>query len=206
MIDVVCVKVGTKYGAEYVNRLGAMVGRHLSLDHTFHCVTEDPRGVDANILEVQETELPGWWQKLTVFKPDPWGLRNPILFFDLDVVILGSLDDFAREDSDFAIIKDFNYDCYNSSVFWLRPGAHPEVWERFTPDVMSRLPGDQNWITECVPNATLWPSEWIVSYKRSIRRRFWFNRPPPPDARVVVFHGNPKPHQVRDRFVRENWR
>jgi len=83
MIDVVCVKVGTKYGAEYVNRLGAMVGRHLSLDHTFHCVTEDPRGVDANILEVQETELPGWWQKLTVFKPDPWGLRNPILFFDL---------------------------------------------------------------------------------------------------------------------------
>jgi hypothetical protein len=73
-------------------------------------------------------------------------------------------------------------------------------------DVMDRYPGDQNWITECVPNATLWPSVWMVSYKRAIRRRLWFNPPPPPDARIVVFHGKPKPHQVRDRFVREHWR
>lgn len=206
MIEVVCVKVGDKYGPDYVNRLGSMVRRHLSLDHTFRCVTDDPEGVDAEVLPVEEPYLPGWWQKLTVFKPEPWGLEHPILFLDLDVVILGSLDDFAREDTDFAIIKDFRYDCYNSSVFWLRPGSRPEVWTNFTMDVMERYPGDQNWITECVPDATLWPPEWMVSYKRSIRRRLWLNRPPPPDARVVVFHGYPKPHQVRDRFVREHWR
>jgi hypothetical protein len=206
MIEVLCVKVGTKYGPEYVNRLGSMVRRNLSLEHRFHCVTDDSRGVEANILEVEEPQLPGWWQKLTVFKPDPWGLHNPILFLDLDVVILRGIDDFAREDTDFAIIEDFGYDCYNSSVFWLQPGAHPDVWTKFTMDVMDRYPGDQNWITECVPNATLWPSVWMVSYKRAIRRRLWFNPPPPPDARIVVFHGKPKPHQVRDRFVREHWR
>ncbi|HKK92066.1 MAG TPA: hypothetical protein VJ925_01490 [Longimicrobiales bacterium] len=206
MINVVCVKVGTKYGADYVNRLGSMVSRHLSLEHTFHCVTEDPRGVEANILEVEETQLPGWWQKLTVFKRKPWGLEDPILFFDLDVVVIDDLDPLARLDSDFAIIQDFSYDCYNSSVFRLTPGAHPEVWDDFTMDVMDRLPGDQNWITECIPDATLWPSDWIVSYKRAIRRRFWRNRQPPAGARVVAFHGTPKPHQVGDRFVREHWR
>jgi hypothetical protein len=205
MIDVLCVKVGTKYGPEYVNRLAAMVRRHLSVDHTFYCVTDDARGVETNVLEVEEPQLPGWWQKLTVFKPEPWGLCNPILFFDLDVVILKTLDEFVRPDTNFAIIKDFNYDCYNSSVFWMQPGAHPEVWTDFTMDVIQRYPGDQNWITECIDDATLWPSSWLVSYKRAIRRRFWVNREPPPDARVVVFHGNPKPHQVRDRFVREHW-
>lgn len=205
MIDVVCVKLGTKYGSEYVNRLAAMVRRHLSLDYTFHCVTDDPSGVHGNILEVEEPQLPGWWQKLALFKPDPWGLQNPILFLDLDLVILRSLDGFARDDTEFAICKDFNYDCYNSSVFWLKPGAHPEVWNRFTLDVIDRYPGDQNWISECISDATLWPADWLVSYKQAIRRRAWFNRQPPPEARIVVFHGRPKPHQVRDRFVRDHW-
>ena len=206
MIEVVCVKHGTKYGPEYVNLLGSMVRRNLTLEHRFHCITEDPSGVDANILDVHDHQLPGWWQKLTVFKPDPWGLTNPILFLDLDLVIVQSLDPLAGHDHDFVIIEDFSHDCYNSSVFWLRPGSHAHVWTDFTTEALERLQGDQNWITECIPDATLWPSEWIVSYKRRIRRRGRSNRPLPPEASIVVFHGNPKPHEVRDAFVREHWR
>ena len=41
-LNVVCVKYGTKYGADYVNKLYYGVKKHLSLPHTFTCFTEDP--------------------------------------------------------------------------------------------------------------------------------------------------------------------
>jgi hypothetical protein len=27
----------------------------------------------------------------------------------------------------------------------------------------------------------------------------------PPDTRIVVFHGNPKPHEISDTFVKQHW-
>ena len=48
-LNVVCVKYGTKYGSDYVNKLYAGVMRHLSIEHTFTCFTEDGEGLDVNI-------------------------------------------------------------------------------------------------------------------------------------------------------------
>ena len=48
-IKVVCVKYGTKYGPEYVNKLYNGVKRNLSLPHEFACFTEDGEGLDQNI-------------------------------------------------------------------------------------------------------------------------------------------------------------
>ena len=41
---ILCMKWGTKYGPEYVNRLYAMVRRHLSGDFNFVCLTDDSQG------------------------------------------------------------------------------------------------------------------------------------------------------------------
>ncbi|RZI92081.1 MAG: glycosyltransferase, partial [Rubrivivax sp.] len=43
--NVICMKWGTKYGPEYVNRLYAMVRRHLTGDFRFVCLTDDPAGI-----------------------------------------------------------------------------------------------------------------------------------------------------------------
>ena len=43
-VTVVCVKWGTKYGADYVNRLHRAVRRHLSAARSFVCLTDDPEG------------------------------------------------------------------------------------------------------------------------------------------------------------------
>lgn len=48
-LHVVCVKYGTKYGADYVNKLYYGVKTHLSLPHTFHCFTESAEGLDSNV-------------------------------------------------------------------------------------------------------------------------------------------------------------
>jgi len=48
-LSVVCVKYGTKYGADYVNKLYWGFKKHLTLPHTFSCFTEDSEGLDPEI-------------------------------------------------------------------------------------------------------------------------------------------------------------
>ncbi|MEO0831166.1 MAG: glycosyl transferase, partial [Pseudomonadota bacterium] len=47
--NVICIKWGTAYGAEYVNRLLAGVRRHFSQDVRFFCMTDDRTGFDPRI-------------------------------------------------------------------------------------------------------------------------------------------------------------
>ncbi|CAM9509636.1 unnamed protein product [Phaeothamnion confervicola] len=47
-LTVVCVKWGTKYGVEYVNRLAWAIRRHLPLPHRFVCLADDATCVDAS--------------------------------------------------------------------------------------------------------------------------------------------------------------
>ena len=43
---VACLKWGTRYSADYVNNLRAMVARNLTVAHRFLCITDDPSGVE----------------------------------------------------------------------------------------------------------------------------------------------------------------
>ena len=47
--NVLCIKWGSKYSADYVNKLYSMVERHLSLSHRFVCLTEDTTGLNSEI-------------------------------------------------------------------------------------------------------------------------------------------------------------
>jgi hypothetical protein len=46
---ILCMKWGTKYGPEYVNRLYAMVRRHLSGDFRFVCLTDSTEGIRSEV-------------------------------------------------------------------------------------------------------------------------------------------------------------
>ena len=46
---VICMKWGTKYGPKYVNRLYAMVKRHLTLDFQMVCLTDDMQGIHPQV-------------------------------------------------------------------------------------------------------------------------------------------------------------
>ena len=45
-VNVLCIKWGTKYGSDYVNRLYRMVGRHLRRPFRFVCLTDEPERID----------------------------------------------------------------------------------------------------------------------------------------------------------------
>ena len=95
---ILCMKWGTKYGPDYVNRLYAMVRRHLSGDFRFVCLTDDTQGIRSEVechpipdlnIQLAPGQRDGAWKKLTTFEQDLYGLQGQALFLDLDVVIVG---------------------------------------------------------------------------------------------------------------------
>lgn len=221
MLNIVCLKWGTKYPAEYVNRLYRMVCRHMRRPFRFHCLTEDSAHLEPGIipLPLDTTQgLSGWWYKLSLFRPGCYGLSGDILYFDLDLVIVDNIDFLHDQPGDFLILRNWSRNkMWNSSVMRFKASAHTNIWERFVADadkVMARCNGDQEWIYECVPDAGLWPAEKIVSYKKSLdskafrwleklgaaqlglRAPAWLDTPLPPQAAIVVFHGKPDPADV----------
>ncbi len=47
--NVLCIKWGTKYGSEYVNRLYQGVRKHLAQPFRFVCLTDNAEGIDAAV-------------------------------------------------------------------------------------------------------------------------------------------------------------
>ena len=95
------MKWGTKYGAEYVNRLYQMVRKNLTIPFQMICLTDDTNGIDDEIkcFPIPELVLPDGlpergWKKLTTFSPDLYGLSGNILFLDVDLVIIDNIDCF----------------------------------------------------------------------------------------------------------------
>lgn len=219
---VVCLKWGTKYPADYVNRLYRMVARHLSRPFSFHCMTENPEGLlpDVDVLPLEETGLHGWWYKLSLFREDFYGLSGNLIYLDLDVVITGDIDFLVDQPGDFLIIKNWSRnEMWNSSVMRFPIGAYSRIWTEFVANqtqIMESLNGDQEWIYQCVPDAGHWPADRVLSYKKSLDSKTlrWAEKlglgrlglgapqsadtPLPERASIIIFHGKPDPEDVAD--------
>lgn len=210
MYNVVCIKWGSKYGPEFVNILQAMVKRNLSFPHRFVCFTEDSTGLRDDIEVMPLTEdLVGWWHKLTLFKSTLFDLTGRTLYLDLDVVIVNSLDPMFEREDKFSIISDWMYSrrnigaknkiVYNSSVFMYDIGAHEHVWNEFAKNTTMSIrmfPGDQDWITKHLPDASIWPDGWCRSFKWGYHFKemeYDFSAGFLDETKIVVFHGNPNP-------------
>ena len=232
---IVCLKHGSKYSAEYVNRLYNMTKRHCTIPFEFVCFTDDVRDIDPNvrIIKLKDIGVSGWWYKPMFFDKN-LELDGNILYFDLDVVIYDNIDKLWLHAPDkFSIIRDFNrsirhdWSHFNSSVFMFRSRTLGYVYDNFIKDHrahMRRFHGDQDWIyAQIKPEKGTWtffPDNWIQSYKWEMRGKPKFNNntrgkrdfaqqgePVVQDGlSVAVFHGDPNPHNCKDPWVINNWR
>lgn len=90
-MNVMCVKWGTKYSAEFVNKLYSMVKRNLNADFDFYCYTDDPSGVQNSINCIPITsDLEKWWPKIDLL--GRFNESGTNILFDLDIVIINPLD------------------------------------------------------------------------------------------------------------------
>ena len=210
---ILCMKWGTKYGPEYINRLYAMVRRHLTGDFRMVCLTDDSQGIRAEVecYPIPPLELPPGipergWNKLTTFTRDLHGLQGTALFLDVDVVITGPLDDFFTYPGDFVIIHDYKRPWRitgNSSVYRFQIGAYPEILDKFRKEFASireQFRNEQAYLSDEIHKLgklSYWPKAWCPSFKYHCipawPTNFW--NPPfvPKDARIVIFHGECNP-------------
>ena len=209
---VLCMKWGTKYGPEYVNRLYAMVRRHLSGDFQFVCLTDDASGVrdEVRCLPLPTLDLaPGadrGWPKLTTFKADLHGLSGRALFIDLDIVIVDAIDAFFEQPGEFLIIHDWKRPWRvtgNSSVYRFQIGAHADILQHFIDSqaaVRKRYRNEQEYLSHALHEQgklAYWPKGWCCSFKYHCMPRWplnhWHAPTIPAGTRIVIFHGEINP-------------
>ena len=219
MVDkyVFCMKWGTLYGPEYVNRLYSMVNNNLSYDYKMVCFTDDESGINKDIqcFPIPDMGLPTnlperMWKKLSTLKSDLYGLEGRALFLDLDIVIVDNIDCFFDVDGEFRIIKDHSWRKWritgNSSVYRFDIGKHGYVFEEFVNkfDEIKKLHrNEQEYLTQAIfdkGKLQYWDKSWCPSFKYDCVSRFplavWKKPIIPAGAKIIIFHGEINPHQA----------
>ena len=173
-VNVLCMKWGTKYPAEYVNRLYSMVKRNLCRPFRFACLTDDPDGLESQIchypLPTLKAELSGperGWNKLGVFSEQLYDLQGQVLCLDLDLIITGKLDDFFDYFGDVVIIRDWvkRDGTGNSSVYRFEIGSHPDILNEFETkyEDIKNLPKDvKDFAKGAISNRKNWYNSLFV--------------------------------------------
>ncbi|MFG6449219.1 glycosyltransferase [Roseateles sp. BYS180W] len=223
---ILCMKWGTKYGPEYVNRLYAMVARHLRGPFRFVCLTDRSEGIrpEVQCLPIPALALPPGtpergWTKLTTFEADLHGLRGTALFLDLDVVIVDDITPFFEVPGEFLIIHDWKRPWRitgNSSVYRFRLGAHADVLAKFRREfdsIRAKFRNEQAYLSDEIQQKgqlQYWDERWCASYKYHCIPRWPLNylRAPsiPTGARILIFHGVVNPPDALAGRSNGNWR
>lgn len=212
------LKTGGIYNVDYVNRLANAIARHVTVPYRFVVLTDDVEGdYCENVHErvLLRHDLPGWWSKIELHAPDFYP-DHKILFFDLDTVIVGNLDHVVEHDHHYTVLSDFYYPgSVGSGVMAWKQTGLTENFNAFLADAQRIMSGsergDQQWIEETVQHPshfqTLFPNEFLSYKKDLVRHRRATDIEIPADAKVICFHGTPKPHEVLQyNSMRDNWR
>ena len=210
--NILCMKWGTKYGPEYVNKLYAMIARNMTKPFRFVCLTDNSEGINPNVdcLPLPSLDLPPGapergWNKLTTFIDPLYDLCGKTLFLDLDVVIVGNIDCFFDVEGEFWIIHDYirTDGTGNSSVYLFYPGQHPDIIEYFRHNfksIQKEHRNEQEYLSHYMmrnKSINYWPREWCRSFKYDCLPGVvgsWFTESRvPPGSKIIIFHGNPNP-------------
>ena len=165
----------------------------------------------------------GNWGKLALFEPGQFPDDEIVLYLDLDVFIVGALDAIPalpEREGGFHHLEDFAPGLWRvvphplvpdqggqGSVLAFRAGEQRGVFDAFTADpmaVVNSARGDRSYWNKVVHRPRYLPHGWCVSFKSACVRPWPLNRvlppkPPPPSARVLVFHGRPRPLDLMGR-------
>ena len=216
---IVCAKWGEKFPADEVNRLHRNVQRWVSGPLRFVCFTDNPQGLAPGIDHFPLPPVPvvghlnnRGWKKLGLLANPLGDLKGTLLYLDLDVAMVQPLDPFFDLPGAFRVIRDYKPVRYrhaftgNTSVFRFEAGAHGDILDwiaRRGEALMRDFRNEQETMSFFMKEKGIldyWPREWCASYKHDCVPAFPLNYflPPrvPPGAKVLVFHGTPKPEEA----------
>jgi hypothetical protein len=123
---------------------------------------------------------------------------------------------------DFRYLQNEQFNNINSSVMWWNTDRFSWMWQQFSNSDITKTvrqyPGDQDYINAMIKynDRRYMEDRYFQSYRWQVIdggydfRRRQHNKPGTGadiagDTAVIVFHGQPKPHQVRDPKIHNLW-
>jgi hypothetical protein len=236
-IDCACVIHGSGYDWIYVDRLYNMLCRHLGHNVRFHVYAEAHRSVPDHMIkhELEEwKQVSGprrsWWYKMQLFNSQHHS--GDLLYFDLDTVIVRDISWMVNGSTnkmwtikDFKYLQNPNYSGMNSSIMWWNVNEFAWLWDNFKKlDIADTIKkyslGDQQYIGQELGynNIRFFDPKLVQSWRWQADNggvEFPSRKQRAPgtgthidqDVAVLVFHGQPKPHDLHnDVAVMQHWR
>ena len=188
-MNILTLKVGDKYNADYVNRLYKALKRNSTVDFNFYCYTEDSSNLLDDIIIIPLTireDIVKQWYKIDFHNmPD---IKGKCLILDIDYIILQNVDDILTWD-----LPENHFGCVwrwwvgesgtrkckiNGGFQMFYQGTTKHLYDRFYDDplhyqeyyIKRRLAappvnGEQNFIDQYVDLERSWlPMEWFAKY------------------------------------------
>lgn len=202
---IACVlKSGGVYRPEHVTRLRAQAAT-FAPDEPFMCLSDvDVPGVETVPLR---HGWPGWWSKLELFRRDVFPAGARVLYADLDTSFIGPLERVLARAEAFLALANFYLRAkrqavggeLGSGLMQWTAGNLSHLYDGFRANAAEIIAkcgafGDQLFLDEAAGPRTYWqdvlPGD-VVSYKVHCRGTV-----APAGARVVCFHGQPKPWDI----------
>lgn len=211
MINVVCVlKKGGKvnYDESWVEKLKNSISRHLTLDHTFICLSDCDVPCDRIPLD---NSGEGFWTKLQLFKPNLF--QGPVFYLDLDTVICQNIDDIINnvKNENFVMWYESDKGVHSSAMLWWN-GDYSSLWDVYNSKPLSywkekystpRLYGDQALISEHVDHklfTDLTPPSWYHIVKKNNLDNLGS------EVKIIHFRkAHTKPNLIDHKVIKENW-
>lgn len=190
-MNILTLKVGSKYSSVYVNRLYNSIKRNSTVDFKFYCYTEDPEVLDKDIIIVpieDPLEFKLQWHKLKFHQEGFGGIPNgeKCLILDIDWIITGEMDDillYPLPPKHFGCFKRWWSnrldDCMINGGFqmfymgdtdylWQTFSSNPGHWQEHYINIgeaKGPVNGEQNFIDQHVIQDRSWfPMEWFAKY------------------------------------------
>lgn len=205
MITIACVlRSGGDFAPIHVAALARGLAAHMREPYRLVCLSDLPRLDVAGVtLRPLVHAWPGWWAKLEMFRDGSLGdrgelLQDPVLYLDLDCIVVGDLAPLAVVGADFGAWPDPNgtRTPWGAVMSFFPQSAasalYREFLERGPEQVMFEERGgsDQTWIARRYPAYMRLDAaapgavrSWRLECANGI----------PAGTRLIGFHGRPRP-------------
>lgn len=230
MINIICIKWGTKYNHKFVNRLYFMVKKNFKKEFNFICYTENSENINSDIIIKDlnsEYELETVWWKLSLFENKTEDIN---IFFDLDIVIQKDITHLLNyvQNNKLTTIKaywkphmhnmeenkflEYDMDLNSSIMIW--QGDLSYIWNKFYDNMdlyMMKYNGIDSFLYFNIKTICYLPEKIVYSRLYGIdSNNYWNTKKGPPeqylyytkDYDICIFNGYKNKRWYR-KFKRE---
>lgn len=184
------------YDESWADKLCRGFKRNLTVPFNFVVFTDRDRRFEEDVVQIRMTSSGTGYGRFT----EPYRLNEPMILVGLDTIVVDNIDHLAEyclHPGKIALPRDPYVPERSINGVALVPPGHANVYARW------RGENDMEWLRAFDVNLIddLFPREVVSLKAHDVRRRGL------QQAKIVYFHGRPKPHELGQlTWVRQHWR